>query len=216
MRLMTGNELFSEGFAAGQVGSSAMPHKLNPRSCERVNGLHVVLGGFLSMAASLAGDQWNEGDVSCSVVRRVALPGSMFAIDGLLETFLTIAGEMEFFPAAIGAENRRWLPFLATTTILMESVKQGRGREAAHDAIKEHAVAATKEARLGDGKPVDLLARIAADARIGLDRQQLEGILGEDGRFVGAALAQADEFLARVEALRTVPGAADLVPEPLL
>jgi adenylosuccinate lyase len=217
MRLMTGNDLFSEGFAAGQVGSSAMPHKLNPRSCERINGLHVVLGGFLTMAASIAGDQWNEGDVSCSVVRRVALPGGMFAIDGLLETFLTIAGEMEFFPATIAAESRRWLPFLATTTILMESVKRGRGRETVHEAIKEHAVAAVKESRVGDGQPIDLLGRIAADPRIGVDRQQLEKLLGEDARFVGAALSQADEFLARVEALRRqVPEAARLEPEPLL
>jgi adenylosuccinate lyase len=217
MRLMTGEELFSEGFAAGQVGSSAMPHKLNPRSCERINGLHVVLRGFLTMAASIAGDQWNEGDVSCSVVRRVALPGSMFAIDGLLETFLTSAGEMEFFPGKIAAENRRWLPFLATTTILMESVKRGRGREAAHGAIKEHAVAATREGRSGGEEPVDLLSRIAADDRVGLDRAQLDRILGDDVRFVGAALAQADEFIARVEAVRqNVPEAVETVPEPLL
>jgi adenylosuccinate lyase len=217
LRLMTGSELASEGFATGQVGSSAMPHKLNPRSCERINGLHVVLGGFLAMAASIAGDQWNEGDVSCSVVRRVALPGSMFATDGLLETFLTIAGEMEFFPATIVAENRRWIPFLATTTILMETVKRGRGREAAHAAIKEHALAATNDLRSGGGEPVDLLGRIATDDRIGLARAELEKLLADDGRFVGAALAQADEFVARVEALkRDVPEAFDVAPEPLL
>jgi adenylosuccinate lyase len=79
-----------EGFAKGQVGSSAMPHKMNSRSCERINGFHVILKGYLTMAAGLAGDQWNEGDVSCSVVRRVMLPDAFFAIDGLLETFLTV------------------------------------------------------------------------------------------------------------------------------
>ncbi|MGH8829436.1 MAG: adenylosuccinate lyase, partial [Jiangellaceae bacterium] len=89
IRLMAGNELVTEGFKPGQVGSSAMPHKMNTRSCERVNGLAVVLRGYASMVGELAGDQWNEGDVSCSVVRRVALPDAFYAADGLFETFLT-------------------------------------------------------------------------------------------------------------------------------
>ena len=46
IRLMAGAELVTEGFAEGQVGSSAMPHKMNTRSCERINGLTVVLRGF--------------------------------------------------------------------------------------------------------------------------------------------------------------------------
>ena len=90
LRLMAGADLATEGFKADQVGSSAMPHKMNARSCERINGLAVVLGGYANMTAGLAGEQWNEGDVSCSVVRRVALPGAMLALDGLLETFLTV------------------------------------------------------------------------------------------------------------------------------
>src|SRR3954452_1269407 len=90
IRLMAGIELVTEGFQEGQVGSSAMPHKMNTRSCERVNGLAVVLRGYLSMVGELTGDQWNEGDVSCSVVRRVALPDAFFAADGLFETFLTV------------------------------------------------------------------------------------------------------------------------------
>src|SRR5262249_54756438 len=68
VRLMAGHELATEGFRPGQVGSSAMPHKMNTRSCERINGLAVVIRGYLCMVAELAGDQWNEGDVSCSVV----------------------------------------------------------------------------------------------------------------------------------------------------
>jgi adenylosuccinate lyase len=79
---MVGQELVTEGFKPGQVGSSAMPHKMNTRSSERVNGLAVIVRGYLSMVGELAGDQWNEGDVSCSVVRRVALPDAFFATDG--------------------------------------------------------------------------------------------------------------------------------------
>ncbi|HSN06979.1 MAG TPA: adenylosuccinate lyase, partial [Candidatus Angelobacter sp.] len=93
VRLMAGNELVTEGFKPGQVGSSAMPHKMNTRSSERVNGLAVIVRGYLSMVGELAGDQWNEGDVSCSVVRRVALPDAFFATDGLFQTFLTVLDE---------------------------------------------------------------------------------------------------------------------------
>ena len=131
LRLMAGHELASEGFAKGQVGSSAMPHKMNSRSCERINGLHVILKGYLAMAAGLAGDQWNEGDVSCSVVRRVMLPDAFLAMDGLLETLLTVLNQMEVFEAVVEQELMRYLPFLLTTTVMMEAVKKGAGRETA-------------------------------------------------------------------------------------
>ena len=101
IRLMAGAELVTEGFKAGQVGSSAMPHKMNTRSCERVNGLAIVLRGYSSMVSELSGDQWNEGDVSCSVVRRVALPDAFYAFDGLIETMLTVLEEFGVFPAVI-------------------------------------------------------------------------------------------------------------------
>ena len=138
---MAGQELATEGFKAGQVGSSAMPHKMNTRSCERVNGLAVVVRGYLSMVGELAGDQWNEGDVSCSVVRRVALPDAFFAVDGLFPTFLTVLDEFGAYPAVIARELDRYLPFLATTKVLVGAVGTGVGREDAHEAIKEHAVA---------------------------------------------------------------------------
>ena len=163
LRIMAGHELASEGFAKGQVGSSAMPHKMNSRSCERLNGFAVILSGYLTMASGLSGDQWNEGDVSCSVVRRVFLPDSFFAIDGLLDTFITILNQMEVFPGMIEQENNRYGPFLATTTILMEAVKNGAGREGAYDAIKSHAVAAVKDLRSGEISQNDLVKRLGAD-----------------------------------------------------
>jgi adenylosuccinate lyase len=142
IRLMAGHDLVTEGFAPGQVGSSAMPHKMNTRSCERVNGLQVLLRGYASMAAELAGAQWNEGDVFCSVVRRVTLPDGFFAVDGQIETMLTVLDEFGAYPAVIQRELDRYLPFLATTKVLIAAVRAGMGREAAHEVIKEHAVAA--------------------------------------------------------------------------
>ncbi|REZ33235.1 adenylosuccinate lyase, partial [Mycobacterium tuberculosis] len=169
IRLMAGHELATEGFAPGQVGSSAMPHKMNTRSCERVNGLQVVLRGYASMVAELAGAQWNEGDVFCSVVRRVALPDSFFAVDGQIETFLTVLDEFGAYPAVIGRELDRYLPFLATTKVLMAAVRAGMGRESAHRLISEHAVATALAMREHGAEP-DLLDRLAADPRLTLGR----------------------------------------------
>jgi adenylosuccinate lyase len=166
----------------------------------------------------MSGNQWNEGDVSCSVVRRVALPDAFFAIDGLLETFLTVLKQMEVFPAAIATENERNLPFLATTTILMEAVKLGAGREIAHAAIQEHALAAIRALRSGSTNgETDLLVRLAGDKRIGLGRKQLQAILAESNRYVGAAPHQVDAFVAEVQPLaKRVKGAADYMPGRLL
>jgi adenylosuccinate lyase len=215
LRLMAGAGLLTEGFQDGQVGSSAMPHKVNARNCERVCGFSTILSGYVTMTANLAGHQWNEGDVSCSVVRRVALPDAFFAIDGLLETFLTILRQMEIFPAAIAAENERNLPFLATTTILMEAVKGGAGRETAHEAIKEHALAAAKALR--NGGDADLLGRLAGDKRVGLGKKKLQEILGQNERFVGAAPHQVDALVASVAPLaKKHKGAADYRPGKLL
>ena len=131
------------------------------------------MGGYVTMTAALSGHQWNEGDVSCSVVRRVALPDAFFAIDGLLETFLTVLKQMEVFPSAIAVENERNLPFLASTTILMEAVKNGAGRETAHAAIQEHALAAARALRAGTTNgETDLLSRLAADRRVGLGKRR--------------------------------------------
>jgi adenylosuccinate lyase len=216
LRLMAGQGLLTEGFQKGQVGSSAMPHKMNARNCERICGFATILSGHVTMAGALAGHQWNEGDVSCSVVRRVVLPDACFALDGVLETLVTVLRQMEVFPAAIAAENARHLPFLATTTLLMEAVKAGAGREAAHAAIKEHALAAVKAQREGVEGP-DLLSRIAADPRIRLSADRLRRVMADAERFAGAAPQQVDEFVRRVASLaRRVPGAADFVPTPLL
>ena len=216
MRLMAGAGLLSEGFQDGQVGSSSMPHKANTRNCERICGFSTILGGYVTMTGTLAGDQWNEGDVSCSVVRRVALPDAFFAIDGSLETLLRVLEQMEAFPSVIAQENERNLPFLATTTILMEAVKRGAGRETAHEAIKEHSLAAMKAMRTG-APGADLLDRLAGDKRIGLGKKALQAIFAESSRFVGAAPNQVDVFIAEVKPIaKRVKGAAEFRPARLL
>ena len=217
IRLMAGQELATEGFKPGQVGSSAMPHKMNSRSCERINGFSTILSGYLTMASGLAGDQWNEGDVSCSVVRRVMLPDAFFAIDGLFETLLTVLDEFGAYPAVIARELDRYLPFLATTKVLVAAVRAGVGRETAHEVIKEHAVATALAMREQGIERNDLIDRLAADERLPLDREQLTALLDEPLAFVGNAPGQVDRFVATVEELAARhPDAAAYRPAAIL
>jgi adenylosuccinate lyase len=213
LRLMAGHELASEGFSPDQVGSSAMPHKMNARTSERVHGLKVVLGGYLAMALGLAGEQWNEGDVSCSVVRRVMIPDSFLAADGLFQSFLTILDELSFFPAAIEREVAAHLPFLSTTRLLTAAVAAGMGREEAHDLIRRHAVEAARERqRGGDG---DLVARLVADQSFPLDSDAIRDLLQVSPP--GRVAHQIAEFTATVAGLvERYPAAATYRPAPIV
>ena len=215
IRLMAGHDLVTEGFQAGQVGSSAMPHKMNTRSCERITGLNVVLRGYLNMTSELSGTQWNEGDISCSVVRRVALPGSFFALDGLLETMLTVLQEFGVFKGAINAELEKYLPFLATTKILMAAVKKGVGREVAHDAIKKHAVAAALSMR--EGNAPDLIKRLANEKVLNLTEVELNNLMTDPLSFVGLAQQQVKVVVEKVtEIVKKYPQAASYLPKPII
>lgn len=216
IRLMAGNETVTEGFKEGQVGSSAMPHKMNARSCERVGGMQVILRGYLTMVADLSGQQWNEGDVFCSVVRRVALPDAFFALDGMFETFLTVLDEFGAFPAMIDRELERYLPFLATTRILMAAVRSGMGRETAHEVIKENAVAVALNMRENGGSQ-DLIERLAADERMTLSLEDLQAALADRHAFIGAAESQVGRVLARVQdVVDRYPEAASYKPGDIL
>jgi adenylosuccinate lyase len=221
LRLMAGQELAAEGFQEGQVGSSAMPHKMNSRSCERVCGFQAILNGYLNMLAALSGDQWNEGDVSCSVVRRVALPGAFFAVDGMIETFLTILNEMVVYPAVIQSELDRYLPFLSTSTLLMEASKRfPEKREQLHAVIRDAAVAAATEMREQGRVTNDLAQRLAeSSARAGLPipLETIESVIAGMARQTGAAGAQIESLRAEIDAvIERNPEAARYEPAKIL
>jgi adenylosuccinate lyase len=181
IRLMAGSGLASEGFKTGQVGSSAMPHKMNSRSSERINGMMVLLRGYNTMAADLAGNQWNEGDVSCSIVRRVVIPDSFYVLDGLLHTFMTILKEFGIFEVEINSELSEQLPFLATTKILMECVKAGMGREVAHEIIKKYATTTT---------PSNFFVALVSEKNFPLSLEQLNKLVQNPAEFAGLAIEQ--------------------------
>ena len=190
IRLMSGLGLVSEGFKLGQVGSSAMPHKMNARSSERINGMMVLLRGYATMAADLAGDQWNEGDVSCSVVRRVVIPDAFYTIDGLLHTFMTILNEFGIYEENINKELVQQLPFLATSQILTELVKKGMGREIAHELIKKHATTTTAS---------NFFNALASEKDFPLSINELNNLIKDPASFAGSALAQAQEVVGEIK-----------------
>ncbi len=216
LRLMAGHELATEGFQPGQVGSSAMPHKMNSRSSERINGFEAILRGHLTMVGSLAGDQWSEGDVSCSVVRRVALPDAFLAIDGLIETALTVLGDFGVYPAVVADELERYLPFLATTKLLVAGVRAGLGREVAHEIIKEHAVEAALTLReVGGENP--FFDHLGADERFPLDRAAIEASVGAPIDLAGLAVRQVAAVAGRVQqVVERFPDAGRYRPESIL
>jgi adenylosuccinate lyase len=187
---------------------------MNTRSCERVNGLAVVLRGYSAMVGELSGDQWNEGDVSCSVVRRVAIADAFYAIDGLIETMLTVLKEFGAFPGTINAELERYLPFLATSKILMAAVKKGIGRESAHEVIKEHSTKAALSMREGEAN--QLLDALAEDPRIPLDRNELQALISNPIEFTGAAKEQVAKVVDEINKITAAhPSAAKYQPETI-
>ncbi len=205
LRLMAGHDLVTEGFQEGQVGSSAMPHKMNMRSCERISGLSHVLQGHLTMVTSLLGDQWNEGDVSCSVVRRIALPDAFLAIDGLLQTFLSVLEDFGAYPKVIERELKHYLPFLSTTRILTAATQAGLGREEAHEAIKAHAISAALDLRDNDGGENTLLQRIAEDQNIPLTYDELKSAIASP------EIGRTDEQIQAVD--RNIQAVLERYPE---
>jgi len=183
IRLMSGVGIASEGLPKGKTGSSAMPHKINPRLSERVNSIASILKGHLMMVADLSGSQWNEGDVSCSALRRVALPDALFASDAILEIMIQLLDKLELNHEQIRREIHELLPEISSSTILMLAVKKGVGRELAHKAIKEYSLN-----RENEGDFFDL---IVEDKALQIDRAEIEDFRSNPSKLAGDAGSQA-------------------------
>jgi adenylosuccinate lyase len=220
MRLMAGYELMTEGFRKGQVGSSVMPHKMNTRSSERICAFSELLKMYADGGSRLAGDQWEEGDVSCSAVRRVLIPDAFYASDGLLETTLTVLNQMGAYPAVISKELDRYLPFLATTKILGMAVRHGIGREQAHSLIKKHAIAEALRMREQGSDTNNLIDRLSEELefkKTGITGAMLADVLKDKSQFLGNADAQITAVQEKTKPLLTkYPDEADYEPGDIL
>ncbi|MFH1650464.1 MAG: lyase family protein [Candidatus Woesearchaeota archaeon] len=198
MRLMTGLELVTEGFVEGQVGSSAMPHKMNTSKSERLAGFIKILKMYNVGASLNMGAQWEEGDVECSLPRRLIIPGTFYAMDGLLETSLTTLNLMGAYPSVVSKEAARYKPFLASTNFLGIAIDAGLDREKAHDAIKSVLVGqvlAYREGRSIDYDVVPALASHPLFRSAGITEAAFKKAL--DGVNSGRAEAQTREIIER-------------------
>ena len=220
MRLMSGYELVTEGFDEGQTGSTAMPHKMNTRSCERICAFSELLKMYADGASRISGDQWEEGDVSESVVRRVIIPGAFYASDGLCETALTVLKNMEAYPDAIQGEINRYAPFLATTQFISVATKAGIGREDVHEIIKKYATDEIKKLRRGETAKNNFVYRLSQDpvfASHGITYESLNNILQEQERLVGNARRQIDFVSQQAKTwTNSYPDSVSYQPRPIL
>ena len=141
------------------------------------------------MAVTMVGDQWNEGDVSCSVVRRVALPGSFYTIDGQIESFLSILETITFDKKEIQKEVSKNLPYLITTNLLMKAVEKGMGREDAHKILKTH-ISKVKNFNL-EKFSNDLIN----DRNFPLNKEEIHFIIDNPELLKGEANVQIDQFI---------------------
>lgn len=184
LRLMAGNDLCWEGQTPGQVGSSAMPHKRNMRYAERIHGLRAVLKGYRAMIDNL-GPTWNEGDVSDSVTRRVALPGAMLAADAIMRNFQYLLSVLQIDEQAHKVERVAYQMPMATGRILAQLVKLGipreRGHEVLREAVEKHGadrfgLAASVSQQFPALSQDEILQIIREDRQVGLARDQIERV----------------------------------------
>ena len=217
MRLMSGQGFVTEGFKEGQVGSSSMPHKMNTRSSERICGFCNLLKMYADGASRLSGNQWEEGDVSDSVVRRVIIQDAIYVSDGLCETILTVLNEMKVYPAVIDAEVDKYLPLLATTELLDAAIKKGMSREKAYELIKKYAIKEVLRMRETWSSENNLAKLLGSDSESPLKEDEIRRMLEDRMHFVGNAREQIYSVKEKASGLiGKYPAEASYEPKPIL
>lgn len=196
LRLLQHMHEMEEPFEKGQVGSSAMAYKRNPMRSERICSLSRYVVANAQNAAMTSSVQWLERTLDDSANRRISLPEGFLAVDAILNLLLNVTDGLKVYPAVIRKNLMEQMPFMATENLLMEAVKRGGDRQALHEIIREHSMAAAARMK-EEGGPCDLLERLAQDERFGLDRNALDDIL-DPSAYVGRAPEQVSEYLQDV------------------
>ncbi|MEX0774220.1 MAG: adenylosuccinate lyase [Phycisphaeraceae bacterium] len=194
IRLLAHRKEIEEPFEAEQIGSSAMAYKRNPMRCERICGLARFVIGLSPIAFTTAAEQWMERTLDDSSTRRLTLPESFLALDGVLDLVINVADGLVVYEKTIAANLAAELPFMATENLMMAAVRSGGDRQEVHETIRRHSQAAAQRVK-ADGAPNDLLDRLAAEpAFTGVD---LSTVL-DPSRYVGRAPQQVEAFIAQV------------------
>ena len=193
IRLLQHDRQLEEPFEEEQIGSSAMAYKRNPMRCERICSLSRYLMADAMNAPMTASVQWLERTLDDSANRRIALPEGFLCADAVLRLCQNVTAGLRVNEAVVERTLREYLPFLATENIMMEAVKRGGDRQALHEIIRRHSMAAT--ARMKEGLPCDLLDRLVDDPVFGLTRAELEQLMAPQ-RYIGRCPQQVRQFLA--------------------
>jgi len=196
IRLLQHLKEIEEPFEKGQVGSSAMAYKRNPMRCERAAALCRFVIANAQNTAMTASAQWLERTLDDSANKRIAVSEAFLAIDAILNLYLNVTNGLVVYPKMIERHILEELPFMATENIIMASVKRGGDRQALHERIREHSMAAAIKVK-SEGGTNDLLERIAADPVFGMDADSLSAEMSP-GLFIGFAAEQTERYLSYV------------------
>jgi adenylosuccinate lyase len=196
LRLLANRGELEEPFEKKQIGSSAMAYKRNPMRCERVCSLARFVMNMPPNALQTAALQWMERTLDDSANRRLVLPESFLALDGLLDVLCNITDGIIVHKARVCANLAQEMPFLATERLMMEAVKNGADRQDAHEVVRGHAIEVARLMK-EEGAQNDLLTRLASESMFaGVDVSMATDPSG----FTGRAAEQVDEFCGEIVA----------------
>jgi len=157
-----------EYFKKGQKGSSAMPHKRNPITAERVSGLARVLRGN-ALAALENVPLWHERDISHSSVERVIIPDSTITLDYMIYKFTGIMENLLVYPERMKQNLQRTRGLIFSQRVLLALVERGLSREKAYELVQRNAMRSWQEGEdfrqllLGDGEVMAVLGKDEVD-----------------------------------------------------
>ena len=192
LRLLSHLKEMEEPFQEKQIGSSAMPYKRNPMRCERICSLarYVIVDALNPAFTSY--NQWFERTLDDSANKRISIPEAFLAVDAILQIYLNVTDGLKVYPKVIERRLREELPFMATENIMMDAVKRGGDRQALHERIRIHSVAAGKVVK-EEGGQNDLVDRIAGDPMFGLTKEEILAHM-DPAAYIGRCPAQVEEF----------------------
>ena len=192
LRLLQHLKEIEEPFEEEQIGSSAMAYKRNPMRAERICGLarHVI--ALTIDPAFTAATQWFERTLDDSANRRIAIPEAYLATDAILLLAHNISAGLVVWPKVIERHLSEELPFMATEAILMHATRAGGDRQALHERIRQHSIAAAEMVKRGGGN--DLIERIVSDKTFSLSIRDVQEAY-DPKHHVGRAPQQVDAFL---------------------
>ena len=194
LRLLANLKEIEEPFEKSQVGSSAMAYKRNPMRCERVTALSRFVLSLATSPAMTASQQWFERTLDDSANRRLVIPETFLAVDGILEILTNVLDGLVVYPRVIASHVAAELPFMATENILMAAVKAGGHRQEIHEKIRRHShEAAAQVKQLGESN--DLINRLKADAAFA--KVDFAKVMNSKD-YVGLAPHQVDNFVKQV------------------